>query len=287
MKKTLMTLAMIASVFAFGASSALADANLYVAHGIPGVDVDVYVNYTEGADPNLPGFMFTQIVGPVTLPQGDYVVDIFVAGADPEVDEPVLSATLGLVDGQNITAVAHLDASGAPTVSTFGLDLRETADEGTRLGVRHTAAAPAVDVVIENESYVFRGADELQARISFNNGAGASTDLPAGAYDIFLTLPGTSGRIFPADAPLTLPLESDKIYYAYAVGVFPESFQLLLQVLDPVDDEGETGGNGGVIIEDEDEDDDEDDDRGVEEDEGPRTLRDVILDWRERRENRF
>ena len=70
MKKTLMTLVLVASLLGLGAGSALADANLYVAHGIPGVDVDVYVNYTEGADPNLPGFMFTQIVGPVTLPQG-------------------------------------------------------------------------------------------------------------------------------------------------------------------------------------------------------------------------
>ena len=217
MKKILTTLALAAAVIGLGAGSALADANLYVAHGIPGVDVDVYVNYEEGAEPNLPGFMFTQIVGPIALPEGDYVVDIFAAGADPELDEPVLSATLGLLDGQNITAVAHLDAAGAPTVSTFGLDLRETTDGATRLGVRHTAAAPAVDVVIENDNYVFRGRDAAQARISFNNGAGASTDLPASSYDIFLTLPGTTGRIFPADAPLTLPLEAGKIYYAYAV----------------------------------------------------------------------
>ena len=48
--------------------------------------------------------------------------------------------------GANITVVAHLDADGDPKLTPFVNDVSKIPAGDARLVVRHTAAAPAVDV---------------------------------------------------------------------------------------------------------------------------------------------
>ena len=51
----------------------------------------------------------------------------------------------------NHTIIAHLDAEGTPTLAVFENDTSATAAGEGRLTVRHTAAAPAVDVLADGE----------------------------------------------------------------------------------------------------------------------------------------
>ncbi|UCF68527.1 MAG: DUF4397 domain-containing protein [Acidobacteriota bacterium] len=260
MKATRWSVLLLAvALFTIGPATANPDVgNVWVVHGVPGLDVDVYVNYPDNAEPALPGFQFGQIVGPVELPPGDYTFDIYAAGADPSASDPVLSKSTSLMAGQYVSVVAQLLEDGTPTISLFGLDLRETAKKGSRLGLRHTAAAPAVDVVTESSKYQYRGVFGTEAaagRSSFNSGAGASSDIPAGAYSLFLNLAGTDLQVFPADGTIDLMFEEGKVYYYFAVGVFPDSFTLLELKLDPV----EGAGNGDYDDDDSSDDDSSDD----------------------------
>ena len=59
----------------------------------------------------------------------------------------MLSANADLPAGGNVTLVAHLDASGKPTITPFVNDVSSVPAGQARLVVRHTAAAPAVDVL--------------------------------------------------------------------------------------------------------------------------------------------
>ncbi len=68
------------------------------------------------------------------------------------------------------TVVAHLDAEGTPTITPFENDTSAAADGQGRLTVRHTAAAPAVDIVLGDA----RPVENL------SNPNEASLDLPAG-----------------------------------------------------------------------------------------------------------
>ena len=60
---------------------------------------------------------------------------------------PVLSASADLPAGGDVTLVAHLDASGNPKITPFVNDVSSVPAGQARLVVRHTAAAPAVDVL--------------------------------------------------------------------------------------------------------------------------------------------
>src|SRR3712207_7358527 len=60
--------------------------------------------------------------------------------------------------GANATVVAHLDADGNPVLTPFVNDASPTEAGQARLVVRHTAAAPPVDVRSEEHT------SELQSR---------------------------------------------------------------------------------------------------------------------------
>ena len=118
-------------------------ATVYVVHGIPKTPVDVYVDGKRALDDFQPGTS----QGPVDLPAGPHKVAIFPADAADGSGSPLLSADADLPEGANVTLVAHLDADGKPTVTPFKNDVAKVAAGQARLVVRHTAAAPAVDVL--------------------------------------------------------------------------------------------------------------------------------------------
>jgi hypothetical protein len=112
-------------------------------HGIPGATVDVYVNgavvipgFAPGTTQDLSGFAGSTLTN----------VEVKLAGTDTVVIGPI--ASLPVPSSGNWTVVAHLDASGNAVLTPFANDTTPVASGSGRLIVRHTAAAPAVDLVV-------------------------------------------------------------------------------------------------------------------------------------------
>ena len=200
----LMLLALPAGV-AFGQTT---DGTVTVLHGIPGdggFPVDIYVNGDYSA-PFIPGLTVTEFAGPVTLAAADYSIEIYAAGADPASTDPALGPLpVTLPAGANATIEAHLDEAGAPTASVFVNDISEIAAGETRLTVRHTAAAPTVDV-LANDAALFTG---------LSNPNQAAGDVPAGTYNAKVVPTGaTEPVVFEAD----LDLAEGTSTIVYAIG---------------------------------------------------------------------
>lgn len=198
-------------LLALPAGAALAqtsDGTVTVLHGIPGdggFPVDIYVNGDYSA-PFIPGLTFTEFAGPVSLPAADYSIEIYGAGADPSSTDPALGPlVVTLPAGANATIEAHLDADGAATASVFVNDISEIAAGDTRLTVRHTAAAPTVDV-LANDGVLFS---------ALSNPNEASGDVPAATYNAKVVPTGTTEPVvFEAD----LDLAEGTSTIVYAIG---------------------------------------------------------------------
>jgi hypothetical protein len=186
-----------------GAGPAVAqdgNASVTVIHGIPDTTVDVYVN----GELTLDDFTFETVTDALSLPAGRYELAVRAGDAAADAD-PLLSATATVSAGQNVSVVAHLDASGSPTITPFANDTSRVAAGQGRLVVRHTAAAPAVDVLAGGEP-AFR---------NLTNPNEAKADLPAGTVSAAVALAGTTDPVIgPADVPVT----EGSATIVYAVG---------------------------------------------------------------------
>jgi hypothetical protein len=203
MKKLLATVAGAAAITA-GAFvptvSAADDPQIMLLHGIPGATVDVAVDGAVVIEGFEPGDMedLTAFAGQ-TLAN----VEVRAAGTTDVVIGPI--AELAVPAAGNVTVVAHLDADGTPTLTPFVNDISATAAGTGRLTVRHTAAAPAVDIVL--------GADRPFTNLSNPNEAKA--DLPAGPIAGAKVAPTGADPI--ADVP-TVELKAGSNLIVYAVG---------------------------------------------------------------------
>lgn len=146
MKLVRVVLAMMVALAAWLALPSQARADNHVAmvsvlHGVPGATVDVWAN----GKPLLTNFAPGTLTDPVALPAGSYDLKVVKAG-DPATATAVIEAKgVKVPGGANITVVAHLDADGKPVLTPFVNDTSMSA-KGSRVVVRHVAAAPAVDV---------------------------------------------------------------------------------------------------------------------------------------------
>lgn len=140
---TLATTAAVAALAVPASASSTGNATVSVLHAVPGLTVDVYANGEE----LIPDFTPGTLTDPLQLPAGTYDLAVFEAGADPATATPAIELADATVPaGANVTVVAHLGETGTPTLTPFVNDV-STLDAGkARLTVRHTAAAPAVDV---------------------------------------------------------------------------------------------------------------------------------------------
>ena len=72
------------------------------------------------------------------------------ASADDRTDDPLITETVS-VGAEPATLVAHLDAQGSPTLSAFPENLTTLAPGKSRIEVRHLAAAPPVELLVDGE----------------------------------------------------------------------------------------------------------------------------------------
>ncbi|GAA3227733.1 hypothetical protein GCM10017691_18330 [Pseudonocardia petroleophila] len=183
------------------AASAQDTGTVYVVHGIPDTPVDVYVDGTRALDDFQPGTN----AGPVDLPAGSREVAVFPADAADGSGEPLLSATADLPAGGNVTLVAHLSESGDPTVTPFVNDVSSVPAGQARLVVRHTAAAPAVDVLAGGSPVVS----------GLTNPDQEALEVPAGTVSAAVAAAGTTD---PVIGPADLDLAEGTATFVHAIG---------------------------------------------------------------------
>ena len=170
MKKLLVAAAALAAAVTFGTASAgaaaPAEVTVTLLHGIPGATVDVAVDgavviagFEPGTTEDLSAFAGQTLAN----------VEVRAAGTTDVVIGPIASLTVP--GAGNWTVVAHLQADGTPTLTPFENDVSELAPGQARLTVRHTAAAPAVDIILADGSRPFT---------NLSNPNEAAADLPAG-----------------------------------------------------------------------------------------------------------
>jgi hypothetical protein len=221
---------------AAAASAQSGDAEVVAVHGIPesvltglgapDSEVDVYA---AGAyDAPLVTFSFGD-TGTLNVPAGDYTLEVYVAGQDPETEDPTL--TLGpanLAAGSSTSVVAHLDADGAPGLNAYG-----NLTDGTGIQVFHTAAFGPVDI-LSGDDVVLEGAA---------NGDTARIDIPGGT-----TVPDVG--VAPTGDAVALPVgdvevPEDTLVLAFAIGSpDDQSLQVVTAAVDAqaADDGGDEDG---------------------------------------------
>ena len=193
-------LALGAAPFIAPAAQAASTGTVTVVHGIPGVDVDVYV---DGKDA-LPDFKPGTVTAPLTLPSGPHEIKIFKTGQGPS-GTPVIAQSVTLPAGANVSLVAHLTASGSvsPTLAVFVNDTAPIAAGKGRVTVRHVAAAPAVKVTADGATLI----------ASLSNPDQATATVPAKTYTVGVAAASGGADVF--SGPLPVAAGADTIVYAY------------------------------------------------------------------------
>lgn len=176
-------------------------ATVSLMHGIPGATVDVLVNGAVVVPGFEPGTMqdISSFAGQ-TLTN----VEVRAAGTSDVVIGPI--ASLAVPASGNWTVLAHLEADGTPTLTPFENDTSAVPAGQGRLIVRHTAAAPAVDIVLADGSRPFT---------NLTNPNEAKADLPAGTISGAQVAPTGAAPIAPVP---TVELRAGSDLIVYAVG---------------------------------------------------------------------
>lgn len=161
--RKVVTASLFTFLLALALPAAAQNAYVYAVHGIPGLNgfpVDIAVD----GNCAVTGFTFGTVGGPLTLPAGPHLVQIYVANSmSPCSGSAALSANPNLEAGKTYALAAHLTANGDPTLSGFEIDLSRTKPGQGRFILHHTAAAPAVDVT------VYRGEGNGKAPLGFHS----------------------------------------------------------------------------------------------------------------------
>jgi uncharacterized protein DUF4397 len=180
-----------------------ARATLWYINGVPGLPVDVYWNETL----RIPAFQPGTISDPVT-PRA-HTGTQYCRPVGAPADGPVIAqGEFELAPNSNVTTIMHLNTAGEPIMSGFVNDISGIRAGQGRLTVRHTAAAPAMNVSVEGGP-VLRG---------ISAGREVSAAVPAGAFDITVALASSDETVIqpvkvevPAGGQTVLyPIGSDR-----------------------------------------------------------------------------
>ncbi len=208
-------LALTLPLLLVGPADADDGARIHLIHGIPDVDVDV-----EAGGANVfEGFSFgdTQDLSALAG-QTLEGLTVKVAGTD---DVAIDAGDVALPATGNYTVVAHLDADGTPTLAVFENDVSTIAAGEGRLTVRHTAAAPAVDI-LAGDTPVFS---------DVSNGAGGTVDLDASTVSASVVPTGETEPVVIGPADLTIG--EGQHLLVYAVGSLDDdSLTVLTETID-------------------------------------------------------
>jgi hypothetical protein len=235
MKKLLPAVIAALTLAVAGGASAQAQetGSVTVVHGVPGLTVDVYVN----GEPTLRDFAPGTVTDALELPAGSYELAVREAGAAAD-SEAAISGSADLEAGANVSIVAHLDADGGPTLSVFANDTSQIAAGESRVSVRHTAAAPTVDVLANGEPLIqgLSNPDEQTANV------------PAGSYSVAVA---PAGETDPVLGPADLAVEEGSAYAVYAFGSLEdETLDLIVQPIAaaaPGNPSGVAAGTSGLV----------------------------------------
>ena len=207
--------AIVALPFLFLAPASADDgARIHLIHGIPDVDVDV----EAGGDNVFEDFSFgdTQDLSALA---GATLEDLKVKAAGTDT-VAIDAGDIELPATGNYTVIAHLDADGTPTLGIFQNDVSTIAAGEGRLTVRHTAAAPSVDI-LANGSAAFTAVE---------NGNGGTVDLAVGTISAEVVPTGTTSPV--VIGPADLPIADGEHLLVYAVGSLDgESLTVLTETI--------------------------------------------------------
>jgi hypothetical protein len=203
MKRVLAGLVAMCAVMALASPPAGAQAatvRIHLIHGIPNTPVDVIVGgqvvfagFKFGETKDLSSFAGQTLAG----------LKVNLAGtATTAID----AGNTPLPASGNYTVIAHLDASGNPKLSVFQNDTSKIPAGSGRLTVRHTAAAPAVDVRA-NGAVAFAGV---------TNPNGGSATLPVGTISATVVPAGATTPV--VIGPANLAIQDGSSLIVYAVG---------------------------------------------------------------------
>lgn len=207
--------ALVIAALTMAAPASAQSARIHLIHGIPGVDVDV----EAGGDTVFEDFAFgdTQDLSAfagATLAD----VKVKVAGGDAVAID---AGDVTLPAAGNYTIIAHLDADGTPTLGVFENNVSTIGAGEGRITVRHTAQAPAVDI-LANGAVAFGDVP---------NGASADADLAAGTISVEVVPAGATSPV--VIGPADLPISAGSNLIVYAVGSLgDESLTVLTESID-------------------------------------------------------
>lgn len=203
-KAPLLVLAAAVATTAFvpGTAAAKDRGKVTVVHAVPDLTVDVYANDGLLLEDFEPG----TITDPVRLVPDTYDVEITPANSN----SVALDATVPVVEETDAAAVAYLDEHGDPTLGLFDNNQHPIKEHRARVTVRHTAAAPEVDV-----RYKRPGREWKSVTTDLSNGEQAKRGFRAHKYRFDVVLAGTDDRVL---GPATLDLERRTHYFVYAWG---------------------------------------------------------------------
>ena len=194
-------LALAVAMATGGAATAQETGTVYVVHGVPDTPVDVYVDGQRALDDFQPGTS----QGPVDLPAGSHQVALFPADAADGSGSPLLSASADVPAGGNVALAAHLDEGGNPKITPFVNDVSSVPAGQARLVVRHTAAAPAVDVLAGGKPVVKGLTNPIQEAL----------EVPVGTVSAAVAAAGTTD---PVIGPADLDLQEGTATFVHAIG---------------------------------------------------------------------
>ena len=212
-----------------------AGAEVRVLHGIPGTPVDVFLNGERALDDFAPG----TTSDPLGLAAGTYSVAVLPADAADASGTPVIGPVDLRCPRPATSALSPTSApNGTPTITPFVNDTSPAAAGSGRVVVRHTAAAPAVDVLVGGSP----------APTNLTDPDEDSAEVPAGTISAAVAATGTTE---PVIGPADVPVVAGQATVAYAIGSLEDStLDLLVQTVDLEGDGAPAGvpaGTGGLV----------------------------------------
>ncbi len=216
MKRVLMGLAALsATVLVPTTTSAQAAVDLTLVHGLPGVTADVAVDGTVVIDNFVPGSLAN-----ITSFAGQTLTNLTVT------DDATGDVAIGPIASLEVPAsgshslVAHLDASGNAVLSTFANNTNQVSTGEARLTLRHTAEAPAVDLIVGDDRPI----------VAATNGQSGELELPAGQLADAQIAP--TGDVAIASLP-TLDLAANTNTIVHVIGsVDDNTLDFVVQIVE-------------------------------------------------------